>query len=177
MSEHPGVASSRSRLSGTLAYVRRLWTKGIPSGVALALAVVLITPQLLPWMAQKLLPQSQPAAGDGLELTAFIEKVKADLEKADRDGVAKGESPLLQLQDVELVVNFVVQSHAESDVKLVTVNGSAISGEERSQQITLHLKPVPPQTVTVGPAPGPISGAQVQGQITPPATQPGRAAP
>ena len=143
---------------------------GVPVGAVIVIALLLLAPQILPWMAHRLMPSPKATIANGLELTAFIEKVKADLERAERDGVAKGERPLLQLQDVELVVNFVVQSRAETDVKLVTVNGSAISGEERTQKITLHLKPVPPETVKVAPSAGPIvaSPGRLLGERVPP---------
>lgn len=150
-------------------WLRGALGKQIPVAAVILIALLLLVPQFLPMTARRLLPRSDGGAIEGLELKDFIVKVKADLASAEEEGLQKGERPLLQLQDVELVVNFVVQSRAETDVKLVTVNGSAISGLERTQKITLHLKPVPPETVVVPPEKGPIAPATgVIGPTAPP---------
>jgi len=136
--------------------VRLLLAKPVPLSALLLIAAVLLVPQFLPGIASRLLLR-QDKALEGIELRDFIVKVKADLAAAEKEGLDKGERPLLQLQDVELVANFVVQSKASSEVQLITVNGSALSGLERSQRITLHLRPIPPEQMEVKPETAPIT--------------------
>lgn len=153
-----------------LAWLRGALGHSIPAGAVFAVLAILLAVQLLPLLTGRLLPAGPVATGGGIELKDFIVKVKADLEAAEQDGIAKHERPLLELQDVQLVANFVVRSSAEASVKLVTVDGSAMSGLERSQQITLHLRPVPPEQVVLAPSPGPLDGTTtVIGPTPPPA--------
>lgn len=129
---------------GIRARITRALRHSVSLGSILSgLVAILVVYEGLPRLAAHLLQYSAATAPEGLELKDFIIKVKADLVAADQAAVAHGETPLLALEDVELEANFVVQSHAESEVKLVTVNGTALAGLERSQKIVLHLKPVP----------------------------------
>ena len=140
-----------------LAGVQPYLTRGVPVSVVLAILALALVPFVLPRLAGNLFWTTQSQVPDGIELTDFILKVKSDLAAAEMEGIKQGEMPLLKLEDVELVAHFVVQSKAESDVKLVTVNASALAGIERSQRITLHFKPIPPQPVEVAPEAQPIA--------------------
>lgn len=153
-----------------IAWLRGAFGRTVPVGAVAAIVAILLAVQFLPLLTGRLLPSGPIATDGGIELKDFIVKVKADLEAAEQDGIAKHQRPLLELQDVQLVANFVVRSSAEASVKLVTVDGSAMSGLERSQQITLHLRPVPPEQVTAAPSAVPIGGpATIIGPPPPPA--------
>jgi hypothetical protein len=145
---------------------KAMWGRSVSLGTILsALIVVLLLYEGLPRLAAHLLRQSVASLPEGLELKDFIIKVKSDLEAADRAAVVQGQVPLLELQDVELEANFVVQSHAETEVKLVTVNGTALAGLERSQKIVLHLKPVPRRDVAVSSSQAPIVTGPGHGEV------------
>lgn len=143
-------------MKSLLARVRAFLSKGVPVSAVLAILALALVPFVLPRLAGSIFSTSQSQVPDGIELTDFIRKVKSDLAAAELEGVKNKEMPLLQLEDVELVAHFVVQSKAESEVKLVAVNANALAGIERSQRITLHFKPIPPQPVEVAPEAQPI---------------------
>ncbi|MEX8519020.1 MAG: trypco2 family protein [Leptothrix sp. (in: b-proteobacteria)] len=121
--------------------------RGVVTGIALAIVILLMS-RILSGYSGNILDNllGRPTQ---IPLKELIRKVKDDLSAAETEGIAKGETPLLSLQEVELEVTFAVQAKSESEVKLVAVNGMGTAELGQTHRVKLRLVPVAPESSSV----------------------------
>jgi len=135
------------------------------------LTVVLIVPLafVMGRYPSHLLESVAPASSASqVDVKSLILKVKADLYGAEQEAIARGEAPLLHLEDVELEIAFVANAKAGGEVELLAVTSSSSVEMSRTQRVKLRLSPVASKQLTIDPSPGPIrSGSDAPAVIGP----------
>lgn len=131
--------------------------------------LVMALPFALAEYATLALRHTERASESRLELTVLIDKVKMELVTAEEDRIKRGERPFFLLQGVDLEVNFVAETKASGEVKLVAVTGTSETSLSRSQRVTVHLNPAPGRKIDIpASTPGGIASDAVQLGPTPP---------
>lgn len=111
--------------------------------------LVMALPFALAEYATFALRHAERARESRLELTALIDKVKTELVAAEEERIKRGERPFFLLHGVDLEVNFVAETKAGGEVKLIAVTGTSETSLSKSQRVTVHLNPAPGRKIDV----------------------------
>lgn len=108
--------------------------------VDFALGVIVVSVILIALYVHRQTPPSQTNTIDGLGITELVNKVKADLVRAENDGTAK----MFIVKTFDLEINFVVKARqsesGEIKYEVVTLGAENETSTEKVQKITLHME-------------------------------------
>ena len=118
----------------------------------LDIVLLIIAIASLSIVALRVLLKSTSAAedGPGVELNKFISDVRQQFENMERERIKEKRASSMNIESFDLELNFVVKNKksgkAEANYELVTIGGEAENATEKTQKITLHMKPAAPIT-------------------------------
>ncbi|MCU0709548.1 MAG: hypothetical protein MUF23_14765 [Pirellula sp.] len=129
--------------------LQRLFGPSVPfAAVALVAVLVVAILVMFPNLGRQ---RTSLADDEPLEVKTLIRKVKEELQAAEFERVNQKELPLLQLQDFEMEINFVVRNAGGVRAEVVGIGSNIDLATEKVQKLKLHWTAVPATQKSVAP--------------------------
>jgi hypothetical protein len=122
-----------------------------PAGLIIAVFLILMIPYLLKYLGREPLVLPPPPTERALGLQEFINAIKGELVKMEKDRTDKNEAAVFDITGIDLEISFIVRTSAQQksgvEYQVVTAESQIQNGMERVQKLTMHLKQTPPQQI------------------------------
>ena len=129
--------------------LQRLFAPSVP--LAAVVLVAALTAAILVMFPNLGRQRASLADDEPLEVKTLIRKVKEELQAAELERVNQKELPLLQLQDFEMEINFVVRNAGGVRAEVVGIGSNIDLATERVQKLKLRWTALPATQKSVAP--------------------------
>jgi hypothetical protein len=127
----------------------RVWlNRRVVVSHVLFVAVLIVLLSQLPWIYVKLHTKAAIATESRSDTTlaSVLENLRHNLEESNRGRLKSGDPASLQMQSIDLELNFIVKATSQADAKMsfhvVTAGTEWQQESEKVQKITIHMVPL-----------------------------------